>query len=148
MKNTKDKKDTYIVSGIGGDLKSILDQKEMGYNPGVNVMIKDVQSTEVISTKLNIITIEPILERPESYRFTGIVSEEFKISDYFYAEESEVEGYTSVGDRDICPIFISTKLRQSRNYVSPKERKSFERPKAKRDMTSRWKLLSSMVTTL
>jgi len=120
-------RDTYILAGIGTKLYDLIDQKERGYNPGVKVLVEDARTLEVVSANLNINCIEKIPERPGSFHFTGIVSSGFRISDFFYGEESTVEGYFSTNSYDTCPIRISIERRRSRSYISPYERRNIDR---------------------
>lgn len=137
--STKANKDTYILTGVGAKLNEILAQKEHGYNPGVEVLVKDAQTLEVSKTKINIDHIEEILARPGAYQFTGVISKGFRISDYYYAEESPVEGYVSRDDHDICPIQISRVLRQARSYISPNEKDNDLKVKNERELYLQWK---------
>ena len=141
-------KDTYILSGIGANLGDLLKQKTAGFNPGVKVFIKDTKTLEVTSTMLNLDQIEEIPAKTGSFHFTGVVSKGFRISEYFYAEESPVEGYLSVNNYDICPIHISSNHRQSRDYIAPSERKNLDRVQNSKDLYMRWKQVSKNTVTV
>ena len=132
-------RDMYILTGIGTKLYDLIDQKERGYNPGVKVLVKDARTLEVVSANLNIDCIEKIPEKPGSFHFTGIVSSGFRISDFFYGEESTVEGYFSANGYDVCPIRISIERRHSRNYISPSERKNIDQIIENRSLYAKWK---------
>lgn len=138
MKDTKDK-DTYILTGVGSRLDDLLEQKRNGYNPGVKVLIKDANSQEVIHAKLNLTDICEIKERPGAYRFIGFVSEGFRISNYFYAEESEVEGYVSTSERDICPIRIAIDRRQRGKRLPASRLVDGKKIKFDRELYKKWK---------
>jgi len=141
MQHTKEK-DKYIISFGIGDISNLIEQRKQGYNPGVKVLVKDAETLEVACTHLNLESIEEA--RPGIFQFTGIVSNGFRIRDYYYAEESEVEGYISINKRDVCPIMISTNYRQSRSYISPRERKNHVRIYRDRALYQRWKHQSAL----
>ena len=134
------KEDTYILVGIMSSLEDLKEQKRKGFNPGVDAVLKDSVTLEIVTTRLNLDEIEEIKERPGSFRFTGIVSEGFRICDYYYGEESSVEGYVSADKNDVCAIHVSSRNRMPRSYVSPRERKSFLQAQESRDVYVKWRL--------
>ena len=132
------KEDTYILSGITSSIEDLITQKKKGFNPGVDIFLKDAISLEIASARLNLDTIEEIKERPGSYHLTGIVSNGFRISDYYYDKESLFEGYISSDEHDICAITISSQYRKPRSYVSPHEFKHNLGSKKSRELYIRW----------